>query len=81
MSCDIVSGIGCIIYFLCKTAIIGNVKCITSLGYIICTIRIIITCFVSCNIIIEVITRCLYTVMFHLIAISNIITIVINMLS
>ena len=46
MSCDVISDSTCITYFLCKIPVVSGMKCIIILGYIVCTIRIIITCFV-----------------------------------
>ena len=46
MSCGIVSDIARIIHFLCKIMIVRGIKCIISFGYIVCSIRIVITCFV-----------------------------------
>ena len=46
MSCNIVSGITCIMYFLCKMLIVCGIKCITSFNYFVCVIRIVITCLV-----------------------------------
>ena len=44
MSCNIISYIPCIIYFLCKILVVCGIKCIISFNYIVCVIIIVITC-------------------------------------
>ena len=46
MSCDIISYITCIMYFLCKILIVCGITCIFSFNYIVCVRRIFITCLV-----------------------------------
>ena len=46
MSCNIVSDITCVIYFLYKILIASNVELIVTLGYAVCIIKRSITCFV-----------------------------------
>ena len=46
MSCDSVSYITCIIYLLCKILIVCGIRSLIILGYIVCSIMIIITCVV-----------------------------------
>ena len=46
MSCDSISDITCMIYFLCKILVVCGIKCIFSFNYIVCAIRICITCLV-----------------------------------
>ena len=40
MSCDIISDIACIIYFLCEILIVCGIKCNIILGYIVCSISV-----------------------------------------
>ena len=46
MTCEIISYITYIIYFLCKILIVCGTKCIMSFYDIVCVIRIFITCLV-----------------------------------
>ena len=46
MSCNIVAYSTCIIDFLCKILVVCGIKCIISFNYIVCVIRIVITCLV-----------------------------------
>ena len=82
MPCGILSYITCIIYLLCEILVVCGIKCISFFLIIVCVIRIVITCLVWCNTVIEVIRSSFYTAyLIRLIAISNIITMVIDVLS
>ena len=73
MSCNIVAYSTCIIDCLCKVLVVCGIKCITGFNYIVCVIRITITCSISRDIVIEVITGFLYIRCFiYLIVIKHI---------
>ena len=79
MPCDIIGDITCVMWVLCKLLIVCGITCIISFSYVVCIIRITLTCFIQCNIVIELIIsflQILYPV--YLIIISNTITIVMN---
>ena len=52
MSCNVISVITCIMYFLCKILIVCGIKCVISFNYIVRVIRKVITCFIVIEVII-----------------------------
>ena len=73
MSCDIISDITCIIYFLCKMIVVCGIKCIISFTYIVCVISVNGIMLMNSNTISKTIICFIYIMCFiYLLVISNI---------
>ena len=73
MSCDIVSDIAFMFYFLCKILVISNIQQINSFTYIVCLISVCGIMLISNNIISKIKTRVVYIMCFiYLLVIKHI---------